>query len=182
MSDFSQWDEARRGEQNILWSNTTSPSPPYQLHTHTARRDEDKRPTKTVTLWHQKEHIAMYTCSCWTAAYCLQRHTLLCLVKSRPPKRDIAQTHWQPQNSLWLIQALQGPEQANWCRASSGWQQRSKLGKRSMLVLNTPTWKYDYKIKPPVALVWHQFCPTNPKHSNYIFGQNSALTFSQSLS
>lgn len=57
------------------------PTPPTTLPTPlTVRQKEDKQPTKTVTLWHQKEHIAMYTCSCWTAACFLSLHSFSCMV------------------------------------------------------------------------------------------------------
>lgn len=81
---------------------TTFPTP------HAVRQDEDRRPAKTVTPWHQ-EHIAMYTC--WKAVHCSSLHILLWIVTNCPAEGDMAQTHWQPQNSLWLIQALHRPEE-----------------------------------------------------------------------
>lgn len=73
--------EMRPGEVNGTFCGPPPPPPCTTLPTpHAVRQDEDKRPTKTVTLWHQKEHIALYTCSCWIAAYCFSLHILSCMV------------------------------------------------------------------------------------------------------
>ena len=87
-------------------SSSSSSSSSLSLQTPQAvRQDEDRWPTKTP--WHLKQHPAMYTC--WTAS----RSTFLShMMMNRPPDRDIAPTQWLPQNSSWLMRALQATRTA----------------------------------------------------------------------
>ena len=114
--------EMRPGEV----SGTTSPSPPYQLRTQPDRMRTSG--LQKLLLQHRKEHIAMYTCSCWPTAYFLLLHILSCMATSSSPRGDIAQTHWQPQNSRCDSHRLYELEHVNWCRASSWWWQQRKTG------------------------------------------------------
>lgn len=49
----------------------------------------------------KRAHCYVYT---WMAA--------LFAVMNRPPEKDIVQTHWQPQNRLWLMQGFTGTRTA----------------------------------------------------------------------
>lgn len=90
--------EMRPGEVRcILYVPPPSPSPPQHPLNATKRQIGSGQLRNTATPWHHKEQTAMYTCKCYTSSSSSDVYYAL-------SKGDITQTHWESQNSLWVMQ------------------------------------------------------------------------------
>lgn len=130
MSDFSQWDEARRGERNILWSTTTSPlhHPPNSTRSQTGWGQATYK--NCYSLAPKRAHCLVYMflldrCVLLLAPYFVMHGDELSLNRHIGSLRIACDSHrlHRDQNS------------PNWCRTSSWCWKQHKLGGRSKLAL-----------------------------------------------
>lgn len=118
---------------NLPSTNSPKPPPPpppaHPPNSTQVKQDEDKRPTKTVTLTRQKGHTAMHTCFCCTSSRSIVCHawwqtsllkqTSLILIWHSPPQSQNTETYlvifW---HLFYQIQNLYAIEMYNLCENS----------------------------------------------------------------
>lgn len=103
MSDFSLWDEARRGEHTFFGAALP---PPPQPSDSTGSQTGWGQVTYKNSLTPERAHCYVYMLDGFSL------HILSRMMMNRPPDRDVAPTQRLPQNSLWLMQALQATRTA----------------------------------------------------------------------